>query len=155
METTFPEGTLFFHQKVNRNRTPIQVMKDLGWDSVEVLDREYYDTMPSVGGEEVELVFPPMKGLDTLEEVVNLLTEKGLTPDPIALFDFNRENPDFVKKHSHTTLLKNVEDGGRCHCWTFLWTMNYPLGDRMERAISCNLGWNDHWFVCGSRPINR
>lgn len=123
-------------------------MKDLGWKSIETLGDEYYDTMPSVEGDEVELVFIPMKGLHTVDDVVTLLMEKGLTPDPVALFDFNRENPDFVKEHEHTALLK-VD--GRCHCWTFRWTMD--ISDRMAHAISSNAGWNDYWFVCGSRPV--
>lgn len=144
METlNLPLGTLIHRLRVDRTKSNIDHIH--ATKRVEYLNDEVVQSMPHIEWEEVELVFIPL-GKDTSIDNFNaLLKEHYLTPDPVALCEWNAKNPTFADKVPHGT------QWNRNCCAIFrrdVWG-----GERLVDVRRFDSVWGGRWFACGSRPV--
>lgn len=138
---SFPEGTVVRHAKVNRTRTPQEVV-----DAVVATSRTPYvdtgvlATMPQGEGDEKDVYFVPTKCFVPAKAVPALLAQYGLVSDPRAQAAVNEDDPTFADKYPNAS-----QWGDNCYLAFYRW---YD-GERFVNCHRDDYDWYDSWFLSG------
>jgi hypothetical protein len=130
---------------VKRNRTVKGAVDAIQYVNGDVLSAAPRVNYTGQDEEWVEVVLFPLKKFTSVQDVQNLITENGLTPDPQALATANEQDSSFADTHPNGTQWQD-ENGNFC-CLDFSsWD-----GGRIVDCDRIEDGWRDGWFVGGSR----
>lgn len=133
--------------KVDRSPEPQAMLDALG--RVQYVNKKIVKTMPKGEGEEVDVVFfkPDLSdkgGYISDADLAKEFESRGITPDPYAQAQVNKDDPDFVNKCPNGTHWK---DGGSYNFVTFSgWG-----GGRCVSVHRSNGEWSDDWWFAGVR----
>lgn len=135
--------------KVDRNRSPQEVIDATGRAQYATIDKDAIATMPRGEGDEVEVWFVPAKRSIPPAEVPAFLAQYGLVPDPRAVAAANEADPAFADRHPNGAQWQDAE--GRFCCLTFIWSSNATYAEG-ARYVGCNRAgnrWHGTWFIAG------
>ncbi len=132
-----PEGTVTRRVKVDRTRTPQEVVDATG--RVQYLNKEVLATMPQGEGDEVDVYFVPTKRFVSASEVSAFLAQYGLVPDPRAQTAVNEADPSFADDHPNGS-----QWGDNCYLTFLRWDV-----ERHVRCYRYDYDWLDYWFLSG------
>lgn len=112
-------GTIVYIVKVDRNRTPQQVLD--ATKLVQYTDKSVVSTMPSNGKgiqENVEVVFFKTGWDFDDDKIAKEYEKRGLKPDPYAQAAVNEYDPTFVNEHSNGCHWKGPDNKWRLMFFT-------------------------------------
>lgn len=131
---------------VNRTQAPQAVLD--ATRRKQYTDKEVVGAMPKGEGEEVEVCFFPLKKWTSNADVEAELERRGLTPDPYAQAQVNKESPEFADTRPNGTQWKG--DDGKYYFAAF----DLCHGERLVGVRRDVDDWRDPWWRAGSRKIS-
>lgn len=136
----FPQGTIVRRVRVDRTRTPQEVIDALvATGRGALVDNNVLATMPQGEGDEVDVYFIPTKRFVSEKEVPELLAQYGLVSDPRAQAAVHEQDLAFADEYPNCTQWSNIR---------FL-SFDRWSGGRSVRC-GCNVvGWTGAWFLSG------
>jgi hypothetical protein len=133
------------HVKVDRTKTPQQMIAALG--RTPYVTDAILETMPRGEGEEVDVVFFPLKRYVPTTEWLAELELRGLKPDHYAQLQANVDDKAFADEHPNGSQWGLDEKGNASFVAVDRWR-----GGRRDVNVSRNdSDWSDHWWGCGVR----
>lgn len=140
-------GMIVRHVKVDRTRTPQQVLDATG--RRQYVDPDVVASMPGCGDgiEELDVCFFPLRRFASDEEVEEACKLRGLErlADPYVVAQVNTDDPEFADTHPNGTHWKDAE-GKWCYFAFDRWH-----GERLVNVHRRALDWRDSWWFAGLR----
>ena len=134
-----PEGTVIRRVKVDRNRTPQEVVDATGRTRYLNLNEDVLATMPLGEGDEVDVYFVPTNRFVSVQEVPAFLARYGLVPDPRAQAAVNEADPACADERPNGS-----QWGKNCYLAFYRWD-----GGRDVRCDRGDDDWGGSWFLSG------
>ena len=136
-------GMIIRRVRVNRNRTPEQVISATG--RKQFTNKAVLTSMPHGEGEEVDVYFFQLNRWVSDNELAREFEQRGLMPDQFAQAQVNTKDPAFADKHPNASHWKDA-DGNWCYLAFCRW------GGRRRVGVSRrDDGWRGDWWFAGVR----
>ena len=134
------------HVKVNRNRTPQQVLDATG--RKQYTDSKVVKAMPKGEGDETDVHFFKLGRYVSDADLEKEYELRGLKPaDPYSLAAVNEADPAFADEYPNGTHWKDAS-GNWCYAVFNQWS-----GGERGVSVSRDVGndWDDYWWFAGLR----
>ncbi len=131
------------HVKVNRSRTPKEVLKATG--RAQYVTDSVVKAMPRGEGDEADVHFFKLGRYVNDADLAKEYELRGLKADPYAQAAVNEDDPAFADDHLNGTHWKDA-DGNWCFASFYRWH-----GERRVRVHRLDCSWYDDWWFGGVR----
>ncbi len=126
--------------KINRKQTLKQAISSLGYK--EYLNDKVVESIKNTGNKNVEVEFFTLSKYVTIQKVLDEYKKRGLIPDPFAVIQYLKENPEFLDKKRYIGV--QLTDN------RFV-TFHRLLGERDVNCGRSDHDWLDLWWFAGVR----
>ena len=150
---------IFRNVKVDRNRTPLQVVEATGYTGKGIHFIADCSSMLRGEKEEVDVYFFPLRKYTGIDEIEKEYALRGLTPDPYAQCAIIEANPNFVDEHPNfsqwdvyeydQTNYAGKKVGKSLGCSAIQFRLSCDC--REVWVVGAHRGWNEGLWVCGVR----